>query len=73
MSFPILDVIVFLPLGAAILVVALLPKTAPSNVVTASAVGAAVVGAWHRAVDGHRFQDRGMLTPVSSSPAISPG
>ena len=41
MSFPILDLIVFLPLGAAI-VVALLPKSAPSNVVRSLAVGAAV-------------------------------
>ena len=41
MSFPVLDLIVFLPLGAAI-VVALLPKTAPSSLVRALGLGAAV-------------------------------
>ena len=41
MGFPVLDLIVFLPLGAAI-VVALLPKTAPSSLVRSLAVGAAI-------------------------------
>ena len=42
MGFPILDVIVFLPLGAAI-VVALLPKTTPTSMVRVLGLGAAVV------------------------------
>jgi NADH-quinone oxidoreductase subunit M len=41
MGFAVLDLIVFLPLGAAI-VVALLPKTAPSNVAKAISLAAAV-------------------------------
>ena len=42
MGFPVLDLIVFLPLGAA-LVVALLPKKAPSRVAIALGLGAAVL------------------------------
>jgi NADH-quinone oxidoreductase subunit M len=41
MGFPVLDVIIFLPLGAAI-VVALLPRTAPPNLVRTLGLGAAV-------------------------------
>ncbi len=42
MGFPVLDLIVFLPLGGAV-AVALLPKTAPSTVVRSLGVGAAVL------------------------------
>jgi NADH-quinone oxidoreductase subunit M len=42
MGFPVLDLIVFLPLGAAI-AVALLPKSAPTSVLRALGLGAAVV------------------------------